>query len=251
MTIPQRALNSGFGRHALQADGSATAALSLPAAAAGEAVIVLRPQQRLDRAVLSRCGLLSIRSGMLALECTPTRDRRQILEFLLGDDVIDVPIVVHSPNVSLRAITRATLLTVSRIDTLGMATGRSAEDLVAHSQHQLAQAHVHKLMLGHLDAEERVASLMLTLALRKSRDDTTHETEVPLPMSRDDIADHLAINRDTLSRVMQRLETHGVIVRLNRHSVRVIDRNAIRALTPIAALVEKVYGCGPPPAAAA
>ncbi len=52
-------------------------------------------------------------------------------------------------------------------------------------------------------------------------------------MSRDDIADYVAVNHDTLSRVMMRLETLGLIQRINRHTVRIANIEKLSQLTPI------------------
>jgi CRP/FNR family transcriptional regulator len=60
-------------------------------------------------------------------------------------------------------------------------------------------------------------------------------------MSRDDIADYLAMNSDTLSRIMMRFESLTLIKRLNRHEVRVGDINALKRLTPIAQLLSTMF----------
>ena len=49
--------------------------------------------------------------------------------------------------------------------------------------------------------------------------------------------DYLAINHDTLSRVMSRFEAIGLIRRVNRHAIRVTDIDRLGCQTPIGALV--------------
>jgi CRP/FNR family transcriptional regulator len=65
---------------------------------------------------------------------------------------------------------------------------------------------------------------------------------LPLPMSRDDIADYLAMNSDTLSRIMMRLESLKIIRRLNRHAVNLIDPQRLGQLSPIRSLLFTALG---------
>ena len=52
-------------------------------------------------------------------------------------------------------------------------------------------------------------------------------------MSRDDIADHLVMNPDTVSRLMMRLAGKGLLERINRHSVKLLDVAQLGARTPL------------------
>lgn len=101
-------------------------------------------------------------------------------------------------------------------------------------------------MIGQLDTESRVASFLLSLALRRGEAlGATHLLE--LPMSRDDIADYLAISHDTLSRMMMRFEMMGLIRRVNRHSVHLADIEGLGRRTPIGAMLLTVFARPPGP----
>jgi hypothetical protein len=86
----------------------------------------------------------------------------------------------------------------------------------------LSRRNLHQIMIGQLDADSRVASFLVALALRTCGM-LRNNLVLALPMSRNDIADYLAINSDTLSRIMMRYETSDILQRLNRHAVRLID----------------------------
>src|SRR5229473_1307268 len=63
-------------------------------------------------------------------------------------------------------------------------------------------------------------------------------------MSRTDIANYLVINCDTLSRTMMRFCDCGLIERESRHAIRVIDLDALRKRSPLAALLSAVFEKG-------
>ncbi|MFT5390176.1 MAG: CRP/FNR family transcriptional regulator [Gammaproteobacteria bacterium] len=64
--------------------------------------------------------------------------------------------------------------------------------------------------LGTLSAEQRVASFLLETSQEQSRCGRS-ATEIELPMRRNDVAKHLALAAETLSRTFKRLETTGVL----------------------------------------
>ena len=105
---------------------------------------------------------------------------------------------------------------------------------------QLTRASIHQLLIGRLETEQRVASFILSLALRNLRKGM-RQVSVELPMSRTDIANYLVINCDTLSRTMMRLCDSGLIERHSRHALRVINLEALRRRSPLASLLSTVY----------
>ena len=95
-------------------------------------------------------------------------------------------------------------------------------------------------ILGGLQAEERVAALLIELSLRLSKDNGVHHPNIQIPLTRQDIADHLALNADTLSRILSRLKSDGVIQRVGREKTIIKDWPALLDRCPIseALLVE-------------
>lgn len=69
----------------------------------------------------------------------------------------------------------------------------------------LASAHDRMLLLGRKTAVEKIASFLLEMAERRPAD------QVELPMPRVDIADHLGLTIETVSRVFSQLKADGVI----------------------------------------
>jgi CRP/FNR family transcriptional regulator len=77
-------------------------------------------------------------------------------------------------------------------------------------------------LVGRRTAEERIATFLLTLAARYKRRKLS-ENQLHLPMSRSDIANHLGLALETVSRLFTRLQTQEVL-RVNGRDVEIIDR---------------------------
>jgi CRP/FNR family nitrogen fixation transcriptional regulator len=71
----------------------------------------------------------------------------------------------------------------------------------------LERAQSHMLLLGRKTAQEKLASFLLDMADRISDDDEHFD----LPMQRSDIADHLGLTIETVSRVFSQFSRDGVI----------------------------------------
>ncbi len=75
---------------------------------------------------------------------------------------------------------------------------------------ELSQAQDHMVLLGRRSAEEKVATFLIGWRDRLARLSDLTKT-VPLPMSRQDIADYLGLTIETVSRTFTKLERDGVI----------------------------------------
>jgi CRP/FNR family transcriptional regulator, anaerobic regulatory protein len=221
--------------------------LSQPAPMIGAVVevyrrIELRRQNRLNRSLVSSETILQVHDGVLALEAVPAGGRRQILDFLMPDDAIPASIAVTFSGFFLRALTNASL--DNRPSLASEGTSESPPEtsaLLCKLRSHLMRRNLHQIMIGQLDSESRVSSFLLMLAMRSGPALRCNRL-LPLPMSRDDIADYLAMNPDTLSRIMMRLETLRIIRRLNRHLLNLIDAEKLGLLSPIRALLLTTLG---------
>ena len=148
--------------------------------------------------------------------------RRQIVAFHLPGDVFGL-----EPNdahwLSAAAIGRTTLRVVRRS---AIAAQADCDPAVGAALQALAidgmrQAQVHALLLAKT-AEERVGTFLRDLAAR-SRDGEP----MRLPMTRQDIADHLGLTVATVSRMITRLSD---CARIQRHASRCIELCDLPAL---------------------
>ena len=144
--------------------------------------------------------------------------RRQIIGFHLPGDLFGLDCEAEH-SCSAEAIGDCQVLLVRRTTLFNVAerdvdVARSLWTLTAA---QLKRAHEHSLLLIKT-AQERLAAFLLDIAQRLSA-----KNEVDLPMSRQDIADHLGLTIETVSRTFTQLSEASVIRFLA--SRRIVVRN--------------------------
>lgn len=85
------------------------------------------------------------------------------------------------------------------------------------------------LMLGHKSAEQRLASLLSSLADRYARRGLS-SSEFHLSMSRQDIANYLGLALETVSRGFAHLQDEGVIA-VDRRRIRIADHTRLAEIS--------------------
>jgi len=98
---------------------------------------------------------------------------------------------------------------------------------------EMAAAQEQMVLLARKSAEERVASFLLHIAHRLENEGGPLPI-VEVPMTRLDMADYLGLTIETVSRIMTRLASRGVIAPSGRHAV------IIRKIERLAALAGEV-----------
>lgn len=89
----------------------------------------------------------------------------------------------------------------------------------------LDRARDHLVLLGRKSAREKIATFLLNVAERLSRDD-----RFELPMQRGDIADHLGLTIETVSRTLTRMARDGLIgLQACGRTVEILDREGLTA----------------------
>jgi len=80
------------------------------------------------------------------------------------------------------------------------------EQLMCSMLTSLERAHEHMVLLGRKTAQEKMATFLLDLSGRLAKND-----RVELPMQRTDIADHLGLTIETVSRTLTQMVRDGLI----------------------------------------
>ena len=101
---------------------------------------------------------------------------------------------------------------------------------------QRARMQLHITILAGLTSEERVAALLLQAGCRLGSS-AGGAISFDMPLSRDEIAEYLALNADTLSRIMSRLSRDSIIGRSSRAQLAVHNWEALKALCPLSEAV--------------
>jgi CRP/FNR family nitrogen fixation transcriptional regulator len=100
-----------------------------------------------------------------------------------------------------------------------------AQDMTMGMMRSLVRAQNHMLLLGRKSALEKIASFLLDMAERMSDGDA-----LDLPMSRMDIADHLGLTIETVSRSFTQLERQGIIELPSARHIVLCNRSSLERL---------------------
>lgn len=101
---------------------------------------------------------------------------------------------------------------------------------VAHGQ--LETAAINRVMLGRLDGMERIYQFLSEVTRRLGRV-ARGGYKVHLPMSREDIADYLGLNAETVSRLFSKVRKKGYVTFLSPTDFVVHDLEKLEQNTPI------------------
>ena len=63
-----------------------------------------------------------------------------------------------------------------------------------------------------------------------------------ITIPRDDMADYIQVNPDTLSRAISRMREQEIITRLQRNRIVVLDWPKLKTKTPLTPVIEAVFG---------
>ena len=186
--------------------------------------------------VLTRQGdvaahVFNITSGSVRVFKLLADGRRQITGFLFAGDFLGLA-SAEAYVFSAEAIEPATACRFRRSEYRALIRDRPTLEtaLLDRATHELAAAQNQMVLLGRKTALERVASFLLDLQAQDPARPGPAD-HIRLPMTRSEIADYLGLTIETVSRVLTRLKTEGVIrlVSLNDVLVERPDRLLVLA----------------------
>jgi CRP/FNR family transcriptional regulator, anaerobic regulatory protein len=157
-------------------------------------------------------SVFNVTEGMVRLYKSLPDGRRQIVGFALPGDFLGLALMDRY-GVAAEAVTQVRVCRFARSAFLVYVDGKPhlLRRLHEFAGHELRLAQDQMLLLGRKTAEEKVAAFLLKLQTRYARIGTPSVT-VPLPMSRQDIADYLGLTIETVSRTLTKLARERVIL---------------------------------------
>jgi CRP-like cAMP-binding protein len=167
-----------------------------------------------------------IEDGAIKSFCDLPSGRCRIAAFFFAHDLFGLAATGRYVNTT-QAMTP---LTVYRLD-LGVLTDAFQRDpdlelrFLCKAVHELREAQHHAIVVGHRHATGRVAMLLHMLERN-----TSHRGDVPIPMTRTDMANYLGLSLESVVRASRRLERQGIVDFIDRHHARVRDRRRFDAL---------------------
>lgn len=158
----------------------------------------------------SALHLFSISMGAVKLYKLLSDGRRQITAFLFPGDFFGLS-MQGSYAYTAEAMTDVQLCRFPRrkLDPLFDDVPSLEKKLLGATIHELAAAHDQMLLLGRKTAREKLATFLNNLARRLCEQGDNRL--LFLPMSRSDIADHLGLTIETVSRVLTAFKKEGLI----------------------------------------
>ncbi len=217
-----------------EADNAAPAAV-WTALAARATKLRLRRGQTIGLS-LDSDAVFIVRSGALMLHVTMPDTARQIVAILLPGDLLRSSLVPPYANANLTAASQAEVwrLRWSELEDIAATEPALARYVQSALAAQMTRQWVHIAAIGRFSGEQRVATMLIELALRSAKPSPSGGFVLDMPLSRKEIADYLGLNPDTLSRIMSRLRTAGVLGHSERNRIIVRDASALTRLSPAA-----------------
>jgi CRP/FNR family transcriptional regulator len=189
----------------------------------------LAPRQHLFMAGDEARHVHIVTSGFLRLQRDLADGRRQIVGFAVPGDFIGLALEDRY-GFSVDALTGASLCRFDRGSFTDVAHDRT--DLLSRlhqiASHELALAQEHMVLLGRRRADERVAVFLLNWRARMGRL-VGRSATTELPMGRQDMADHLGLTIETVSRILSRWTRDRILLDVPG-GLRFLDEERLRAV---------------------
>lgn len=152
--------------------------------------------------------------------------RRQVTGFHLPGDFLGLEAGVEHTTTA-EALSRVDALAMERTELAGRAVTDVglARALWQVTVRAFRRSEDHALILARQGATERVAAFLLDFAERMGRPEI-----IDLPMTRQDIADHVGLTIHTVSRTLSQLQAQGLVEARSSRHVRLLQRHRLEGL---------------------
>ncbi|MEM7060202.1 MAG: Crp/Fnr family transcriptional regulator [Pseudomonadota bacterium] len=176
----------------------------------------------------------SIIDGVVALQKTLEDGRRQMVGLLFPSDFIGRPLRPIAPYDAV-AVTRVQMCLFHRtkFEKMLAHNGNLERRLLEMTLDELDAAREWMLLLGRKTAAEKLASFLMILARRASALENVsvaNGLEVPIPLTREAIAEFLGLTIETVSRQFTGLRKKGLIELSGNRAAKLTDIAALRIL---------------------
>ena len=176
-----------------------------------------------DEAVL----VANVVEGLLKLSSSTSDGREQILGIAFPSDFLGRPFGGSTPY-GVEALTEAQVCVFERkdFDRFAKEHPRLEHKLLERTLAELDRTRKWMLLLGRMNAEQKLASFLLQAADRASEAGGDGRS-FDLQLSRQQIADILGLTIETVSRQMTKMKSQGLIDLPSRRAVTILDREAL------------------------
>ena len=149
--------------------------------------------------------------------------RRQVTAFHLPGDFVGLEAgVEHSTAAEALSLVQASAIERGELAERAVTDMGLARALWQITVRAVQRSEDHALILSRQSATERVVAFLLDFAARLG-----HPEVIDLPMTRQDIADHVGLTIHTVSRTLSQLQTAGLIEARSTRHVRLLQRGRL------------------------
>ena len=188
----------------------------------------IQPGEHLFRAGDKFVTIAAVRAGCFKSYVIDKNGEEQVLGFHLPGEIIGFDAIherVHRANVVALDTSSVCGLSFDSVTEMARQLPKLQDEIFRVMSLQIAEL---EASAADLSAEERIARLLCSLSKRfASRGYSSREFN--LSMSRRDIASHLRLATETISRVLARFQNAGII-QVNRKKVTILDKDKLREL---------------------
>lgn len=178
----------------------------------------------------ARTHVYTLTTGALRMVRTLADGRRQITGFVLPGDYVGLTETPrHRHDIEAIVDSRVCRTPATDMRKIREQYPHLERKLLQRTSMELAISQDTGLVLARLQPSERLAHFLLRLAARSIRPGMPGDT-VALPMGRGDIADHLGLTMETVSRTLTKLKQQQLIALPQLHLVQILDYAGLRRL---------------------
>ena len=188
----------------------------------------IQPGEHIFRAGDKFQSVAAVRAGCFKSYVIDKNGEEQVLGFYLPGEIIGFDAIhekTHKANVVALDTSSVCGLSFDSVSEMARQLPKLQEELFRVMSLQIAEL---EASAADLSAEERIARLLCSISARfASRGYSS--TEFNLSMSRRDIASNLRLATETISRVLARFQSAGII-KVNRKKVAILDMDKLNEL---------------------
>ena len=190
-----------------------------------------QPGQHVFRAGDQSHALFVVRSGCLKTYCTTEDGNEQVLGFTLPGELVGLDGMgddVYASNSIVLETASICELPYDRLEEMCHSLSGLNHQLMRLASKEITSDQEMQLLLGKRTAEEKLAAFFLSLSARyKPRG--LSATNFNLPMSRQDIGNHLGLALETVSRLFAHFQEESLL-KVNRREVTITDLPQLKAM---------------------
>ena len=176
-------------------------------------------------------SVYAVRSGTLKAYKTTDDGREQVTGFYFPGEILGMDGISNNAHASSAkaletvAVCEIPFTSLEKLSTLMPNLQRHFFQLMSH---EITEDQQLITLLSKNSADERVASLMLSISTRNARRKLS-STQFRLPMSRVDIGNYLGLTVETVSRVFSRMQKMDILL-VDNKEIEILDINNQRKM---------------------